>query len=841
MIAIPGLLLVGFLPGAVIYRLPYGDRAKRAALPADERAFWAVMISVALTTFVALALAALGRYSLNHVMAVNGAVAAVALALGRGRLRYDSPAPRPGWAAIAPASLVVLGCWLYVPPSEYVIGGKDPGIYVNQGIQIAQRGTLTISDPTIRDVPERFRPLFRGAPSIEMQMGLYQGLRFMGFFVDDWSTGAVVGQFPQGFPLWSAIGYGIHGLTGVRHIPAAWAILGIAAVYFLFARLLGPATACAGAVLLAVNVAEVWFARYPNSEVMQQALLAAALLALARAYRDGDPFFDSVAAGLLGAMLFVRIDTVLVLGMIGAGFVLLATDGTRPRLRLLALLVLCAAWAAPYYTGTLRMYSSIPLAQLHGGTGLAAATGALAVALAGVLALRRMAPGTLAATRRWIPRAMAVAVVALAAYAYFLRQPGGRLAHHDAYALRTLGWYTGDATLAFAVAGLAAVILRHFWRDPVSLTTLTGLAVFYLYKVRIVPDHFWQARRYLPAILPLACVMAAVIAFWEPRRAMPSRSSDGPPPRRWPRLAARVAQAVVVLGIAGWGAMATTPAVFRHVEYAGVIPALESLAARFTDRDLVLIESRNASDAHVLATPLSYIYARPVLVLDSSRPDLALMAAFLDWARPRYDRVYFIADGGTALASDSFTARPEGLTRIAVPEYESLRNAYPTHVRTKKFSLSTFQLMAPSARTPVADIDVGGQDDVWVLRIFAKQDEGAVSYRWTRNVSYVTMVNVPPGRRRLTLWMSDGGRPAAAGGARVRVRFGDRVIGEVIVNRGGFAPYTLDLPEGVVTAATGAHGTLTLRIESTVWSPLTMLGVPDDRELGVMLDRVRIE
>ena len=76
---------------------------------------------------------------------------------------------------------------------------------------------------------------------------------------------------------------------------------------------------------------------------------------------------------------------------------------------------------------------------------------------------------------------------------------------------------------------------------------------------------------------------------------------------------------------------------------------------------------------------------------------------------------------------------------------------------------------------------------------------------------------------------------------RRRTLLGDRVLGEVALRPGGFASYHLEIPEGAAATAAGTQGTLTLRLESTVWSPLRALGVPDDRELGVMLDRVRIE
>ena len=40
-------LTVGWLPGAVLFRLPIADRDRRAALPAEERVYWAVVLSIA--------------------------------------------------------------------------------------------------------------------------------------------------------------------------------------------------------------------------------------------------------------------------------------------------------------------------------------------------------------------------------------------------------------------------------------------------------------------------------------------------------------------------------------------------------------------------------------------------------------------------------------------------------------------------------------------------------------------------------------------------------------------------------------------------------------------------
>jgi hypothetical protein len=64
-------------------------------------------------------------------------------------------------------------------------------------------------------------------------------------------------------------------------------------------------------------------------------------------------------------------------------------------------------------------------------------------------------------------------------------------------------------------------------------------------------------------------------------------------------------------------------------------------------------------------------------------------------------------------------------------------------------------------------------------------------------------------------------------------------VGAVTV-RGGFADYRLDVPPDVAAAAAG-RTTVEVRLMCTTWTPKAVLGGSDDRELGVMLDRIRIE
>ena len=76
MAAVLQLLIVGWLPGAVLFRLPVAERDRRAALPAEERAFWTLVLSIATSISLVLALAALHRYSFKRLLIAELLIAA---------------------------------------------------------------------------------------------------------------------------------------------------------------------------------------------------------------------------------------------------------------------------------------------------------------------------------------------------------------------------------------------------------------------------------------------------------------------------------------------------------------------------------------------------------------------------------------------------------------------------------------------------------------------------------------------------------------------------------------------------------------------------------------------
>ena len=833
LITFASLIAIGYLPGAVIFRLPIADRAKRAALPAEERLFWTVVISVILTTTVAFALAAMGAYSLTAVAWCNVALAAVLALSSRGRLRLGAVATRPVWTAVIPAVLIASGVWMYfaAPAAEYVMGGRDPGVYVNEGIQIAQGRSLVTTDRLAASVPASTRDLF--FPPYDDPN--YYSVRFMGFHLRDPDAGTVTGQFPQGYPVWIAIAYDLDGVTGTRRVIAWWAILGVLTVYFAGKRLIGAVPAAAAAGLLCVHVIQTWYARYPNSEIVTQALLFAALLAHAYAHEDDDRFFGPVAASLLGLALFTRFPVVLGVGAAVAASLIAHVSGHRARAGFLVTLTAWVVAAGSYYLTQLRPYFGRPVAYVQTLEPVQLAAFAVACGAGCIVIWASRRPRVSAAIRTFLPITL-IAIVAIGGlYALFLRAPGGRLAPHDAHAARMFAdLYFTRVAFVLALVGYGLAAWRSFWRAPALMLTIATLAAFFFYKMRIWPEQFWLARRFLTEILPGALIFASAAMFapvWMMRQASDSW--------KLPRTAF-TAIGIIAVALLGSRYLSASLAIREHIEYAELIPRIERLASRFGDKDLVLFEARAASDLHALALPLSYIYARNALVLYDSRPDKQAVRDFLTWAHERYENVYFIAGGGTDLLSPGVGSLVVATERFQVPEYEKTAyDIYPRRSVRKPFDFTIYRLVQTGLTPPPHSLDIGGTDDLHLVDFYPKERLGGgnLTFRWSQDTSYLLM-SVPPESHELALRLS-GGRPRGVSLPRVTVYLDGQELSSVETTN-EFRDYVFPIPAATASSVAQRQDGVQIRIQSSTWIPRTILGGSDTRALGVMIDRAEI-
>jgi hypothetical protein len=103
----------------------------------------------------------------------------------------------------------------------------------------------------------------------------------------------------------------------------------------------------------------------------------------------------------------------------------------------------------------------------------------------------------------------------------------------------------------------------------------------------------------------------------------------------------------------------------------------------------------------------------------------------------------------------------------------------------------------------------------------------------------VILNRIPPGGHEVALWMSNGGRPAAAPPADVTVLLNDTLLGTVRVDN-GIREYDIQIPPPLAAAAAATGEPVRVMLRTSTWNPAKLGVSDDDRELGVMVDRVAI-
>ncbi|HCH37310.1 MAG TPA: hypothetical protein DEU67_04735, partial [Acidobacteria bacterium] len=115
-----------------------------------------------------------------------------------------------------------------------------------------------------------------------------------------------------------------------------------------------------------------------------------------------------------------------------------------------------------------------------------------------------------------------------------------------------------------------------------------------------------------------------------------------------------------------------------------------------------------------------------------------------------------------------------------------------------------------------------------------------VTFRWSREESRIAILNTSANAQALTLWMSDGDRPDNVIPARVAVYLDEVLLGDVAITN-GFHPYTFSIPPSLASVMAERRETTSLTLLTNTWNPSRVLSVPDNRDLGVMVDRVEIQ
>lgn len=573
--ALLALLVLLALPGLATIWVPLADQRSRlgrdancrsprdAAAPAGldlaEVVGVAISASFLLSSIVAFTLVMLGWFSLWALLGIVGfyTVAAAALTLRRHRGLMDGWPPK--FTARNPVMLVaVLGIMvslvaLYSQTSENVLLHRDPSAYVNAAVYIAENGASLIEDDLYYSLSNEVQQAFVFKMPADSQAhrvnGHQMNFRLQGFLANT-EQRKTTPQFFNLYPTWQAVGYSLLGMPGTFLVSPLFGALSVLLIFLVGRRLFGTVAGAVAAALLSVNLAHIWYAKTPASEAMTQTIFLSAVLLWAIYFQSNSSKNKvlGILAGLsLGSMALIRIDFVIVIG--AATALILYMYATRrlhrrdlyfiiPLISITALGVAGALHTSlPYLTFS---YQTTPHRQPI-------------LVIAVVVMLAAVAIGTFPALRVGpflslmelrhglkIRISLAVALMALAAYAYFIRPLGDPVmmtnlfgnivTSRDEDSLVYLGWYLSAPGLFLAVVG-GAVALSLKFNSVSSLLLVTGLTVtiYYLVDPRIRPDHFWIIRRFLPVAIPLCLLfigLSVQTLGWGANRDSTRRSGD---------------------------------------------------------------------------------------------------------------------------------------------------------------------------------------------------------------------------------------------------------------------------------------------------------------------------
>lgn len=530
----------------------------------------ALMLSLALILTSCLFLGSIGRLHLNGLLPFLAIVACLGFILD-----YKKGASQAlqhlGWGLLTCLILSLLFILLRLIPyhSDWIVGGWDPGVIMNQGFCIGQTGTT-------HPLPGLTAPLL-AADDQSLFSRTLSGLReaFPGIPVDP-NTGAWNFYFCPITPLTVSLLYQVGGATLALIMPL---VVGVVAILMFSGVTTRSTPLFLVPLLFLLQPILIYHCRTPTSEITELLLLGAFMTLWTNATPGG------LRRWLGASLIFLATVNRVSFELFGAWLILIVAcmdteceDRRFATFDHAALMIGLLAGMA-YYS----LVSPDSLAKLtHVTPSLHIA---VLLLLAGAFALdqfclaRPVRKGV-----RWDLILLGFGLLAFCVLEQCSTVPWTEFRQNTL----ALSAYTGWMLIGIAVPGFCLL----FRRPDKS----TYWALFFLFALLIVLRHKhaaelypWALKRYLVYAVPLLAIAAgaALMAFWNHRRI------------NW------VAPALLL------GVFIANASLCRHAwstpDYEGVSKQLNEVAKHIGDRDIVI------ADHFRWGTPLALAYGRNVI------------------------------------------------------------------------------------------------------------------------------------------------------------------------------------------------------------------------------------
>lgn len=494
--------------------------------------------------------------------------------------------------------IILVAGILFFRPTEYIFGGWDPGVYINTAVHIERTGAIVIDDPH----PEYYSAKEWASYSRRHSAGYsekYPGFRRMGT-----DGNRLLPQFYHLFPVLLAISYLPSGMGSIFYLTPILGLLALLAIYLAVSELMDRKVALLSIFLIAINMAEIWQARSPVTEILSQLLLFSGLFLLTRFLKKTEDYTGWLAGAIFGILILSRVSALLIFLPLAIFFYCRWFISYRKKDLnfILPLLILTAYsllsgifFGGHYIKSAFNNFLGAGSIWLF----LLPAVGAVGVRLTPKKnreILRRLF------NRRGLRWTACAIIIALVCFGYFIRPHDPSLSA-DRTNLVELGWLLTIPGLILSIAGIYLLILKNR-RDSVWVFILVTIsfAMVFLCRQLIHPYYMWAARRYMVVVVPGFLICAA----WFIAQLSRVRFTAV----RWVAL-------ILFLLVAGME-IYDGRVLFAHREYRGAVTFMDRLANLVRDGDLLLVEGESIDK---LPTTLHIIYGFSVLPIYLPGPE----------------------------------------------------------------------------------------------------------------------------------------------------------------------------------------------------------------------------
>ncbi len=844
-----GAVLAGYALLTLWSRQAARDSSTTTPIDWPEALFVTAVSLVVLVGWVGVILVSLGQFSLTGIGIGIGSATA-ALLVRRRDLR--KPAFRSVGRHEVLLGILLLGCSIvFFRPHEFVLGGSDAGTYMGMAATMSKTGGLLIDDEWTRFLSEYSEVTLRQQPA----QSLTRHLQFVGWYIDDADSSRLIPQFFPLHPTMIAVGVSLAGLYGGLLVTPVWGVLDIAAVYFVSRKLFGPGIGLLAATLLAVTPTQIYFARSPTTEPLTLLLVFSGLLAYQHLQDEqrASAVWGIFGGAAFGAAFLTRIDMLPVAILIGLALFVRRMAGHWHRgwaifavtfaLFLAHSLFHALFLAWPYVWNT---YSSVVRILTHSALAVVASLlGGAIIVVGGIVLMRgrmQLANSGLghfvrSSRFRWL---LVTCVVGLSAFAYFLRPilepvryatswPGGvQFPILDSQNWVRLGWYLTPLGLLLATLGLARILRRESLRR-LDLFLAVGVAttIQYVYNVFNTPYHIYTMRRYVPIVIPVLVIYAAVaiaaLVRW--RSARIGRAAGG----------------LLALSLLA-GLIYQSRYVLPQRELYGAVEQMTALNAHLKPNAIVVIsEPAEAVYADIFGAPLRFLFGHDVATI--RRDDASVMPfleALITYAAAHHRPVQLLALAPVAPAvRNALHLQPVEMFPITLRVLMSTFYDYPSVIQTAYYGFDIYDVVGwrPAAENVPAGpvyIDVGTLDTTFIRTGFYDKElvTGAPTMRWT---SGEAALDVPlPGGATITIELrAMTFRPASLPSAEVIVQLDGQVIGR-------FVPTDTWQTFSFLAQTKSDGGVSSLEFTTSTFNPADLQLNNDTRDLGFLMDWIKV-